>query len=138
MQPRTTVRFLGYAGLLPFVISAFLVLTSASYSGFASITANAYAFGIICFLVGGWWGMGYSADNRHLVLLSNVYFLLAFLVFLFTPAWWPLVASLLLIGAFALEQNRLLFPNLPAYYRTMRAILTLGSGGSMLVIFLSS
>lgn len=137
MQPRTTVRILGYAGLLPFVIPAALILTTTSYTGFANVTANAYAFGIICFLSGSWWGMGCNTDSRHLVVLSNVYFLLAFLAFLLTPSWWSLVASLLLIGAFVLEQNRLLFPKMPTYYRTMRAILTLVSGSSMLIIFLS-
>ena len=136
MHTPTTVRVLGYAGLLPFVICALLLARETSYPALVNITASAYAFGIICFLVGTWWGMGYSTDNRLVILLSNAYFLVALLFFLVLPSWWPLAASILLIGAFVLEQNRTLFPSLPAYYRTMRAILTLVSSGSMLVVFI--
>jgi len=81
--------------------------------------------------------MACGTGNRVVIVLSNVYFVTAFLLMVITPGWWSLAASVLLIGIFGLEQNRSLFPALEQYYRTMRAILTLFSSGSMMVIHLA-
>jgi hypothetical protein len=43
----------------------------------------------------------------------------------------------LLIGIFALEQKQSLFPSLPQFYRQMRAVLTVLSSSSMLVIHIT-
>ena len=134
MSARNIIHALGYAGLIPFVIPAVLVTTSSGYADLAVLIAETYAFGIICFLTGSWWGMASNADNRTVILLSNIYFITAFLLLFLTPEWWSFAASILLIGIFALEQIDTLFPSLPHYYRQMRAILTLISGSSMLII----
>lgn len=134
MSARNIIHTLGYAGLIPFIIPAVLVATSSGYTDLAVLVAEIYAFGIICFLTGSWWGMASKADSRTVILLSNVYFITAFLLLFLTPAWWSFAASILLIGIFALEQIDSLFPSLPHYYRQMRAILTLISGSSMLII----
>ena len=134
MSARNIIHILGYAGLIPFVIPAVLVVTSSGYADFAIPIAEAYAFGIICFLTGSWWGMASNTDNRIAILLSNIYFITAFLLLFLTPTWWSFVASILLFGIFALEQIHALFPSLPHFYRKMRAILTLISGSSMLII----
>ena len=133
MTYRNIVYSLGYAGLLPFVLPAILVAGQSNYANLAAIVAGVYAFGIICFLTGSWWGMA-RESNRAIILLSNLYFLVAFLLFLAAPSWWSLGASVLLIGIFALEQSPALFPPTAGYYRTMRAILTLVSSAAMLVI----
>lgn len=134
MSARNIIHALGYAGLIPFIIPAALVVTSSSYTDFAVVIAETYAFGIICFLTGSWWGMASRTDSGAVILLSNIYFITAFLIIFLTPAWWSFAASILLVGIFALEQIDSLFPSLPHYYRKMRSILTLISGSSMLII----
>ena len=78
--------------------------------------------------------MASRTDSGAMILLSNIYFITAFLIIFLTPAWWSFAASILLVGIFALEQIDSLFPSLPHYYRKMRSILTLISGSSMLII----
>ena len=134
MSARSIIIALGYAGLIPFIIPAVLVATNTGYTDFAILIAETYAFAIICFLTGSWWGMASKADSRTVILLSNVYFISVFLIFLLIPAWWSFASSFLLIGIFTLEQRKSLFPSLPHYYRQMRAILTLFSASSMLII----
>lgn len=134
MSARSIIQALGYAGLIPFMIPAVLVITGSDHTDLTIVIAEAYAFGIICFLTGSWWGMASRADRRSVILLSNIYFITAFLLLFLTPEWWSFAASILLIGIFALEQIDSLFPSLPHYYRQMRAILTLISGSSMLII----
>ena len=134
MSTRSIIIALGYAGLIPFVIPAILVTTSSGYAALAALIAETYAFGIICFLTGSWWGMASTTDSRSVILLSNIYFITAFLIMFLAPAWWSFAASILLVGIFALEQIDSLFPSLPHYYRKMRSILTLISGSSMLLI----
>ena len=134
MSAHSIINALGYAGLIPFIIPVVLVATGSGYTDLAIVIAETYAFGIICFLTGSWWGMASRADSRSVILLSNIYFVTAFLIMFLTPAWWSFAASILLVGIFALEQIDSLFPSLPHYYRQMRAILTLISGSSMLLI----
>ncbi|MFT4606462.1 MAG: hypothetical protein ACI9YO_002369 [Gammaproteobacteria bacterium] len=134
MSARSIIRILGYLGLIPFIIPAVLVATDSSYSDFATQVAETYAFGIICFLTGSWWGMSSSSDNRALIFLSNFYFVTAFLLLFLAPLWWSFAASVLLISIFALEQVKPLFPPLPQFYRQMRSILTILSSASMLFI----
>lgn len=137
MSARSIIRTLGYLGLIPFIIPAILVATNSDQADLAIQVAEAYAFGIICFLTGSWWGMSSSNDNRALILLSNFYFLTAFLLLFLAPLWWSFSASVLLISIFALEQRKALFPPLPQFYRQMRATLTVLSSGSMLVIHIA-
>jgi hypothetical protein len=134
MPVQNVVNALGYAGLIPFVASAALVTSGSAYAETAGHIADLYAFGIICFLAGSWWGMNCANGNRAVILLSNIYFVLAFLILTLTPGWWPLAASILLIAIFATESNKSLFPGLSAAYRKMRSLLTLISAGSMFSI----
>ncbi|MFT4649926.1 MAG: hypothetical protein ACI9AP_000092, partial [Flavobacteriales bacterium] len=93
MSARSIIRTLGYLGLIPFIIPAILVATNSDQADLAIQVAEAYAFGIICFLTGSWWGMSSSNDNRALILLSNFYFLTAFLLLFLAPLWWSFSAS---------------------------------------------
>ena len=137
MSARAIILTLGYTGLIPFVVPALLVATGNVHSEFAVSTAETYALAIICFLTGSWWGIASAAGGRLAILLSNVYLVIAFLLMLLAPAWWSLAASVLLIGIFALEKSRSLFPVHESYYRGMRALLTFVASGSMLLIFLA-
>jgi hypothetical protein len=137
MSTRFFIRTLGYLGLIPFIIPAALVATNSVYSDFAIQIVETYAFGIICFLTGSWWGMSSAIDNRALIFLSNLYFVTAFLLLFLAPLWWSFAASVLLISIFALEQKKSLFPPLPQFYCQMRAILTIFSSCSMLVVHIT-
>jgi hypothetical protein len=131
------INTLGYAGLIPFVVPALLIIFGSEHSQFLTSLAGSYAFGIICFLTGSWWGMGLLPGSRPALLLSNLYFLIAFFIFLFEVDVWALAAAVLLIGIFLAEQRSSLFPEFPASYRVMRTMLTLIASTSMLTIHLA-
>lgn len=131
---RFVTRFLGVAGLVPFVLPALLVATGSELAAPASRLADGYALAIICFLAGSWWGMAQATRIRATLVLSNLYLLLALALYLVVTEWWPLSAMLLLIGAWLCEQTRFLFPEFPPGYRRMRTLLTLGAAASMGVI----
>ncbi|MFT5218270.1 MAG: hypothetical protein ACI9LO_002180 [Planctomycetota bacterium] len=137
MSASFIIRTLGYAGLIPFVVPAMLVAADSSYADIAIFIAETYAFGIICFLSGSWWGMAFGSDRRVVLVLSNVYFLIAFLLWTFASAYWALCAAVLLFGQVLLERDRGLFSTIADYYRHMRTILTLASSSSMLIIHLA-
>jgi hypothetical protein len=128
---------LGFLGLVPFVIPAWLVVAGSGHADLSASIAETYAFGIICFLAGSWWGMVLSPGHRAALLLSNLYFLAAFFIFLFALPWWPLAAAVLLIGIFVAELNASLFPAFADHYRKMRTALTLIASASMLAIHLA-
>lgn len=129
------INTLGYAGLIPFVVPAVLIILGSSHSQFLTSLTNSYAFGIICFLTGSWWGVGLLPGSRWALLLSNFFFLIAFFTFFLAIEVWALVAAGLLVGVYLAEQRSPLFPDFPASYRTMRALLTLIASGSMLTIY---
>jgi len=131
------INILGYAGLIPFVIPAILVIAGSEHSPMLVSLAGNYAFGITCFLTGSWWGLGLLPGSTRILLLSNLYFLIAFFVFLFAVKIWALAAAVLLAGIFLAEQRSSLFPEFPASYRVMRAVLTVVAGVSMLAIHLA-
>lgn len=129
-----TMRLLGYAGLIPFVVPAILIVADTGPLPILLWIVNAYAFGIVCFLTGSWWGMALNSGRPEALLLSNLYFLAAAAVFVFAPAWWPLIAALLLVALYLAEQHTALFPPSGAAYRRLRALLTVGASVSMLAV----
>ena len=128
---------LGFAGLLPFVVPALLVVLQTRWAPLALDIGHAYAFGIISFLCGSWWGMGLERDDGKPLLLSNLYFLVALFIFVFAAQWWSLAAAILLMGLFFAENSSTLFPEIRSGYRKMRAILSLVASLSMLSLHLA-
>ena len=137
LAARRTIYSLGIAGLVPFVVPALVVLLNLEKSPLALNIVNVYAFGIICFLCGTWWGMALREGNRRALLLSNVIFLIAFFCFILAAQWWALIACLLLVSLFVIELNTSIIPVFSSDYRIMRAALTLVAGASMLSVFLA-
>lgn len=129
---------LGYAGLIPFVVPALLVAFDTEYAVFWGGFAGVYAFGIISFLTGSWWGLSLNRDARMPLLLSNLYFLVALLTFVFALQWWALAAAILLMSIFFAEQNSSLFADFSPSYRKMRMVLTMVASASMLTLHLAS
>jgi hypothetical protein len=134
----TVIRVLGYAGLIPFVYAALLVVSASPHASLAAELVGSYALAIICFLFGSWWGMAQSSDVRTTLLLSNTLLLLALTLYLFAREWWPLAAAGLLVGAWLCEQSRGLFPVYAPQYRFMRTFLTLIAAGSMGLVQLAA
>lgn len=132
-----TTRLLGYLGLIPFVLPAILIVNNSPYSELCQLIAKVYALGIICFLTGSWWGQGLSNSKPALLLFSNFFFLIAFLIFVMAEHWWALTAAIMLVCLFFIEKTSSLFADLPQHYSTMRAVLTLLASLSMLVIHLA-
>ena len=54
---KPVTRILGYAGLIPFVLGALFAFGASPYALLAREIAETYAFGIVCFLCGSWWGL---------------------------------------------------------------------------------
>ena len=137
LSSQRVINTLGYAGLIPFVIPTLLIILGSEHSQFLTSLVGSYAFGIICFLTGSWWGMGLLPGSRSALILSNLYFLIAFFIFVFALEVWSLAAAVLLIGIFLAEQRSSLFPDFPASYRAMRTLLTLIASACMLAIHLA-
>ncbi len=132
------MALLGYAGLIPFVFPALVVVLDSEYSALALRIAEAYAFGIISFLTGSWWGMALNRDAGKALLLSNLYFLVGLLIFVFALQWWALAAAILLMSIYFAEQTSPVFTDLESRYRKMRGILTMVASASMLTMHLAA
>ena len=134
---KTVVYFLGLAGLIPFVIPALFTVFESEYSLLLRQFAYGYAFGIICFLTGSWWGLALTSKNKPALIVSNILFLIAFFCYLLVNSWWPLTAALILAGIYYLEQHTVMFTDISYQYRNFRALLTLIASSSMLIMFLA-
>ncbi len=131
---RPVVRLLGYAGLLPFVVPVIMVYLGTPFAAQARGVAEVYAFGIISFLCGSWWGLSLRDDSPKVFWLSNLIFLLAFFIFLFATAWWPLAAAIILTSLLFAEQGNTLFDPFPEHYRKLRIHLTAVASAAMLLL----
>ncbi len=134
---RPVVRLLGYAGLIPFVLPVLLVYLDLPQAALARGAAEIYAFGIVSFLCGSWWGLSLRDDAPRAFWLSNLYFLLALFIFLFASAWWPLAAAVILTSLLFGEQGKTLFAPFPRHYRKLRTQLTAVAAAAMLLLQLS-
>ena len=67
----TTARLLGWSGLLPFCALPLLMLIAPGYSAWAGTLLAHYAFGILCFLLGIWWGIGVMRGEPAVLVYSN-------------------------------------------------------------------
>lgn len=137
MSPaRPVILLLGYAGLIPFVAAALAAVIDSGYADAAHNLAAVYAFGIISFLCGSWWGLALAPGARKALVFSNLLFLLALFIFVFAAPWWPLMAALLLMIQLFAEQNGSLFPAFQPGYRRMRQVLSGVAAASMLTLHL--
>ena len=133
-DPKSIRRALGYAGLLPFVVPALLVAAGSGHDDTAATVAGVYAFGIVSFLCGSWWGFALTPCSGALQVLSNAFFLLALGAFLLVPGWWPLIAALLLAAIFLVERGSTAMPSFSDDYRSLRRNLSLVASLSMLTV----
>ena len=132
-----TVYLLGYGGLIPFVIPAILILANSPHAALLTTITSAYAFGIICFLCGSWWGLALKSKREYSLWLSNACFLLAFFVFSFAEQWWALAAAILLIILLITAHGAGLLSGLHEQYGKLRTQLTIIASASMLTVQLA-
>jgi hypothetical protein len=130
------IRFLGYAGLIPFLGLAILsvVLTD---NVLVMDSLALYAFGIFTFLCGAWWPTTDMQNAKFWrIVLSNVLFLSAFFVFLLLSNQWLPIGALLFILVWAIERFSSLIPQLSPSYSKMRTVLTFVASLSMIITYL--
>jgi hypothetical protein len=126
----STVAYLGYGGLIPFVLLAAAVLVGGDYAGFCSHALFSYGAVILSFVGALHWAFAMLSaplsdrDRNATWGWSVVPALLAWLALLVTPA----AAGLVLIGGFLAQyiQDRRLASRtpLPAWYLPLRLRLT--------------
>ena len=132
------MKLLGYAGLLPFIaLAALSIIVKENTSIIA--TLSLYSFGIFTFLCGAWWP---TVDMQQAkfwrILLSNIFFLMAFFSYLLIPENWLAIGAGLFIVMWAIERFSALVPKPNLDYLTMRAILTSVASISMLISYIWS
>ncbi|MCG9731444.1 DUF3429 domain-containing protein [Shewanella sp. Isolate13] len=121
-------RRLGYAGLLPFIIATIMSLVGWSLPWFEPEFAFvSYSAIILSFLAGTLWGQVlylHAANLANLLILSNLYALLAWLALMIDQTMAALV--ILAFGYFSLLGVEKNFQNLPVKdeYQQMRTVLT--------------
>jgi hypothetical protein len=132
----STVKILGYAGLIPFFGLAILSLT-LNDNILVIDSLSLYAFGIFTFLCGAWWPTTDMQNAKFWrIVLSNVLFLTAFFVFLLLSNQWLAIGALLFILVWAIEHFSSLIPQLSPSYSKMRTVLTLVASLSMITTYL--
>ncbi len=132
----STVKILGYAGLIPFFGLAILSIT-LNDNILVIDSLSLYAFGIFTFLCGAWWPTTDVQNAKFWrIVLSNVLFLTAFFVFLLLSNQWLAIGALLFILIWAIEHFSSLIPQLSLSYRKMRTVLTFVASLSMITTYL--
>jgi hypothetical protein len=132
----STVKILGYAGLIPFFGLAILSIT-LNDNILVIDSLSLYAFGIFTFLCGAWWPTTDMQNAKFWrIVLSNVLFLTAFFVFLLLSNQWLAIGALLFILVWAIEHFSSLIPQLSPSYSKMRTVLTLVASLSMITTYL--
>ncbi len=131
---RKEIQVLGYAGLLPFLALGIWPWISTEQSEWVTRTLALYAFGIICFLLGSWWGIALLRRDAKISIGSNIVFLIAAASMLFLPPpIWFLVATFLFLLLMLVERRLELFKPQPAYYARLRLNLSLAASASLLM-----
>ena len=134
MDQRRIFLSLGYAGLLPFLLPVVLILSQTGEAALWQHLAQSYAFAIICFLTGTWWGLALNSKSRSTLIVSNLIFLLAFAGFIFLNQYWTVISALLLISILIIEQYSRIVQGLAEEYLRMRCILSSIAGSAMLTL----
>ncbi len=136
-MPRSDVRALGYAGLLPFVGLAAVAWLAPDLAERALDTLELYAFGIVAFLLGSWWGQSLLRPSPATSVLSNGLFLLALAALLFTGRLWLPICAVLLVLVWVAERHLEPSKDAAAWYRGLRLQLSVVAAVSLLAAYLS-
>ncbi|MBT7718810.1 MAG: DUF3429 domain-containing protein [Halieaceae bacterium] len=121
----TVASWLGRAGLLPFLgLSLATYLDPERGNVWRTVLAS-YALSIHCFLVGAWWGISLIRRHWIVLLISNVFVLIAFFGHIFLAVeTFLLLCALLFPCTLIIERLHPLFEPQPIYYAQLRLQLT--------------
>ena len=93
-----------------------------------------YSLGILCFLLGTWWGLALVRRYSSALLLSNALFLMAFFSFLLLPLRpYLVIAAALFITLILVERKHPLFQLQPYYFSQLRLMLSVTASIALLI-----
>jgi hypothetical protein len=99
-------QWLGYGGLIPFVVGAALVwLIQPEWRPFTTAALSAYAAVIVSFLGGIHWGIGFRDGTPRLFLWGVVPSLVAAATLLLSPRHGLLIHGLMLLACLAVDRH---------------------------------
>jgi Protein of unknown function (DUF3429) len=99
-------QWLGYGGLIPFVVGAALVwLVPPEWRSFTTAALSAYAAVIVSFLGGIHWGIGFRDGTPRLFLWGVVPSLVAAAALMLSPARGLLIHGLMLLSCYAVDRR---------------------------------
>ena len=125
MKRKTLVTALGALGIVPFALSLLLPDPEMSLRVF-----SLYSLAILSFLAGSWWATALvsigpnEAQRLPIVLFSNVLVLIALGLVLWSGPLMLLGLACLYVVQAICERRFAVFDAQPAYYRTMRSVVT--------------
>lgn len=130
----STARLLGWAGLLPFCLLPLVMLWQPDSTAVAGQLLSLYAFGILCFLLGIWWGIGVMRKAPLPLIYSNALFLVLLVTRVLADdrRFMP-VAALLFVVLILMERSLAVFQRQPVYYATLRRRLSLVAALSLVL-----
>ena len=98
--------WLGYGGLIPFVVGAALVwLIPPEMQSFTTAALSAYAAVIVSFLGGIHWGIGFRDGTPRLFLWGVVPSLVAATALMLSPGHGLLIHGLMLLSCYAVDRR---------------------------------
>ncbi|WP_188109717.1 DUF3429 domain-containing protein [Pseudohalioglobus sediminis] len=129
-----TATWLGRAGLAPFLaLPAGMLVDSARLTLWSNLL-SAYAFGILTFLLGAWWGIALLKRYTSVLVLSNVLFLLLLSAFVLMPAGsFFLAAATCFFVVLWTERRHALFAPQPDYYARLRLQLSSVASAALII-----
>jgi hypothetical protein len=99
-------QWLGYGGLIPFVVGAALVwLIQPQWRSFTAAALSAYAAVIVSFLGGIHWGIGFRDGTPRLFLWGVVPPLVAATALMLSPGHGLLIHGLMLLSCYAVDRR---------------------------------
>jgi len=129
-----TATWLGRAGLLPFLGLSVAIAADTRHRDFWAQALAIYSLGIICFLLGAWWGLALVRRYPAALVYSNALFLVAFFSYMsLNLQAFFLLSALLFPALLLIERRHALFRLQPAYYARLRFYLSLTASASLLV-----
>jgi hypothetical protein len=129
---RKTATWLGWGGLLPFFGLPVAMAIYPSHQALCAQTLAAYSLGIICFLLGTWWGLTLIRRHTSALLMSNGFFLVTFASYILHDLQtFFMTSALLFIVLLLIERRHALFREQPVYYARLRALLSVTASLSL-------
>lgn len=136
---RKEIQILGYLGLIPFLGLGIWPWIFVDQSEWVARALALYAFGILCFLLGSWWGIALLRNDANISIISNIVFLVAAAgVLLLSPSAWFLLATFLFLLLLIMERRLVIFKRQPVYYATLRLNLSLAASAGLLMNYWAS